>query len=542
MKVAKLLALPLLFLLCVPTMALGQGTLPPPTVVVRMNSIDSLIDHVKFLAGLAGEKDAARQIEGLIKTKIGEKGLEGVDSRRPFGFYGRVGKDIEDITAAVLLPIADEKAFLNLLKNLEFQAVKGGDGIYTIKTGFPFDAYLRFANKYAYITAVSMAALEDKNLLDPAKILAGKPTSAFALTIQLDQVPDAAKQLTTSMAEQVLQEAQDKKIPGESPAQKAFRKAAINAVTRLIAAVLKDGKELMTEVELDQKSGDLSATFSHSGKSGSELGTGIEGLAKYPSQYGGFMKTNAAFKGLGHIKLPDPLVKALGDVIDETRTMALEGIQDAAKKQQVETLFSVLSPTLKAGDFDGALLLTSKGKHLTLLTASKVTKGDELGKTIRDLVRASLKDLPPALRENIKLDLDSVGPTKIHKLQLPPAVDPGITMVEAVFGELSFYVAFTNDTMFLSVGKEGLQAIKEAIPVKAAAASPVLFYEIDVARLISVVHPEQADKVRAQFPGGQGSTVRFTVEGGRAVTVRLHTNVAVLRFMGQLHEMKAGRN
>src|ERR1700693_1331328 len=115
MKIGKLLALPLLLLLFVPAVVLGQANMAPPTVVLRVNSIDSLIEHVKFLVGLAGQKDAARQIEGLIKTKIGDKGLEGVDSRRPFGLYGRVGKDIQDVTAAVLLPIADEKAFLNLL-------------------------------------------------------------------------------------------------------------------------------------------------------------------------------------------------------------------------------------------------------------------------------------------------------------------------------------------------------------------------------------------------------------------------------------------
>ena len=503
MKVARLLALPLLFLLSAPAMVLGQGTLPPPTVVVRINSIDSLIDHVKFLVGLAGQKDAARQIEGLIKTKIGDKGLEGVDSRRPFGMYARVGKDIDDVTAAVLLPIADEKAFLNLLKNLEFQTVKGGNGIYTIKTGSPIDAYLRFANKYAYITALNTAALEDKNLLDPAKVLAGKATSAFTLTIQLDQVPASAKQLTTSMAEQVLQEAQDQKIPGESPAQKAFRVAAINTVTRLIASVLRDGKELMTEVDLDQKSGDLSATFSLSGTSGSELAAGIEAIAKYPSLFAGLVKTNAAFAGLGHLKLPEPLVKALGDVVDEARAMALAGIADGGNKQQAEALFNVLSPTLKSGDFDGALVVTSKGKQLTLLTAFKVRKGDELGKTIRDLVSANLMDLPPAMRNMIKLDVAAVGPTKIHKLELP-AMDQGGKMAEALFGDLSLYVGFTNDAMYLSLGKDGLQAIKEAIPVKATAASPVIFYEADVARLIPVFHPEQADKVKAQFPGGRG--------------------------------------
>src|ERR1700680_1615630 len=125
MKACKLLALPFLLLLLLPRLAWAQANATPPTVVVRINSIDSLIDHVKCLTGLAGQKDAARQIEGLIKTKIGEKGLEGVDSGRPFGFYGRIGKELDDFSGAILVPISDEKAFINLLKSLNLQVVKG---------------------------------------------------------------------------------------------------------------------------------------------------------------------------------------------------------------------------------------------------------------------------------------------------------------------------------------------------------------------------------------------------------------------------------
>src|SRR5438045_2837626 len=131
MKVGKLLLLPVLVLVIVPAAAKAQVKTTPPTIVVRVNSIDSLINYVKFLASLAGQKDAARQVEGLIKTKIGEKGLEGVDAGRPFGFYGRIGKELDDISGAILLPIADEQAFLNLLKNLNVQIIKGGDGIHT---------------------------------------------------------------------------------------------------------------------------------------------------------------------------------------------------------------------------------------------------------------------------------------------------------------------------------------------------------------------------------------------------------------------------
>jgi hypothetical protein len=533
MKAGKLLALPLLCLLILPAAARAQAT-TPPTVVLRINSMDSILDYVKFLAGLAGQKDAASQIQGLIKTKIGDKGLEGVDSGRPFGFYGRIGKELDDISGAVLLPIADEKAFLNLLGNLNLQVAKGNDGVYTIKTGSPIDAYLRFANKYAYITGLNTTALEPKNLLDPATVLAGKPTSAFSLTIQLDQVPDAAKLITTAQAEQVLQEAQNKMIPGESPAQRDFRIAALKEVAKLIASVLKDGKQLHTEVDINQKAGDLGASFSISGVAGSDLAKGIEAIGTTTSMFAGLLKRNAAFNSLGHIKLPEAIAKALGDVIDEAQKSALDGIHDATKKQQAESLFKAIVPTFKTGDFDGAMLATVEGQELTVVGGFKVKNGDELGKTVKELVSVHLKDLPPALRQNVQLDLDAVGSTKIHKVEIQ-AFDEGAKMAAKVLGDLSIYVAFRNDAVLYAVGKKGLQAIKAAIPIQASSKSPMLFYEVDIARLITLAPPKEAEKAKALFPNGQGGIIRLSVTGGQALTIRLNTKVSVLQLFGQLH-------
>src|SRR5581483_1464986 len=90
----------------------------PPAIVVRVRSLDSVLQNARQLVTLTGEEAAARQIEGLLKAKVGTKGIEGIDPARPLGAYVRFGKDIEDISGAVLVPIADEKAFLDLLERL----------------------------------------------------------------------------------------------------------------------------------------------------------------------------------------------------------------------------------------------------------------------------------------------------------------------------------------------------------------------------------------------------------------------------------------
>ncbi len=538
MRFVKSFAFPFLLVLVLPAMVKAQAKTVPPTIVVRLNSIDALVQHAKFLASLVGQNDAARQIEGLIKSTLGDKGLDGVDSTRPLGAYGRIGKELDDISGAVLIPIANEKAFLDLLTKFGITTIRGRDGVYTVKTNTPIDAYLRFANKYAYVTALNTAALDEKNLLDPLMVLAGKPSTPFALTIQLNQIPDAAKLITTGQAEQVLQEAQNKTIEGESPAQKAFRVAALQESAKIIAMVLKDGGELKTDIDVNQASGDLAASFSISGTSGSELANKIQAMAKGPSMFTGLLKKDAAFNGMGHIKLSAALTKALVNVIEEARTKALEGIADADKKQQADTLFKVILPTFQTGDFDGAAVVMSKGQKLSVVTAFKVKDGNELGKTIRDLVSTKLKDAPPAVKDNIKLDFETVGATKIHKIDLA-FLGAEAKKLETLVGTPVLYVAFRNDALFMSLGKDSLQGIKEALPVQPTGTSPLFFYEVDVARLMYLAPPEQADAAKKLFPTSSGGIVRLSVDGGQAITVRLTMKVAALKLLGQVHEAVA---
>ena len=65
--------------------------------------------NIKLIVQLAsGKENVAQQIEGLIKTKIGPNGLEGIYLKRPFG-DGRIGKEIEDVAGVIMLPIADHR-------------------------------------------------------------------------------------------------------------------------------------------------------------------------------------------------------------------------------------------------------------------------------------------------------------------------------------------------------------------------------------------------------------------------------------------------
>src|SRR5947208_1318971 len=97
-------ALPIVLLLA-PAVRAGDKTADTPTVVIRVKSLNVLLDNLNLVVRLVGQEEAAQQIEGLVKSKIGKKGLEGIDPARPFGVYVRFGKAIDEINGAILIPM-----------------------------------------------------------------------------------------------------------------------------------------------------------------------------------------------------------------------------------------------------------------------------------------------------------------------------------------------------------------------------------------------------------------------------------------------------
>src|SRR5262245_34448378 len=152
MRTRWLTCLALLALAALPTPPLAAQQKPqtPPTVVLRVRSLDTLFDTARLVAGLFGKEETVKQLEDLIKSKAGPKALEAIDAKRPVGLYARIGKDISDLQAVFLIPVASEKGFLDLLANLDYKAEKGKDGLYAVKQNIlPNDVHLRFAHGYA---------------------------------------------------------------------------------------------------------------------------------------------------------------------------------------------------------------------------------------------------------------------------------------------------------------------------------------------------------------------------------------------------------
>src|SRR5262245_43643335 len=145
----------------------------PPTVLVRVAPLDEITETAGYVAALADQEEAAKQFLGLMKALTGPKGLEGIDTKKPWGAYGDISAAALDSPVVILLPIADEETFLGALKSrFGLEPKKGGDGVYKQEIpGAPVTAYFRFANGYVYATAQNAANIDPKAPRKPGDVL-----------------------------------------------------------------------------------------------------------------------------------------------------------------------------------------------------------------------------------------------------------------------------------------------------------------------------------------------------------------------------------
>jgi hypothetical protein len=517
-----------------------------PTFVVRLKSIDGLIADTKYIAGLVGQAEQADQAEKILQGMAGPKGLAGtgIDTRRPIGLYSIVTPAGVDSYAALLVPVADESAFVefanDMLGRAGAKAEKGEDGVYTV-TGIPAPVpiYFTFAERYAYVTAQNKEALDAARRQSPAKVLAGDDTTLAAVTLRIDQIPDMIKQIALGQIEVQMAAAKDRKEPNETPAQAQFKGQTVDYVAQQVKSLLTDGQTLELKVGIDRKTDDFSAQLNLTAKPNTPLAKEIAGMANRTSPYAG-IRGLAMQMGV-NVAVPEKLRGALAAVIDEGFQRELSKKADAAEKEIARKVFGVLGPVVKAGRLElfAGLRGPDANGHYTAGAVLRVPDG----KAIEQLVRDLLPQVPPQEREQIKLDAEKVGDTSVHR------VDVGKTMDaegKRIFGDnAALLVAFPREAVVVTLGGEAAGATRALLGASGTQPALPFVIEASVARLAGLdknAGPE-ARKVATEVFGldPQGKDLlRLSVEGGQGLRVRFGMKGHAIRFGAQMHEKVGG--
>jgi hypothetical protein len=515
-----------------------------PTIVIRLDSINNLIEDVKYLATLSGQKDKAEEGLGFVKAAVDSKSIDkAIDFNRPLAMYASIdAANPTESPGAFLIPLADEKRFLDLLEQNQLTAEKGDDGVYTLNLPFPpIPIYFRFANKYVYITAQNKSAVTKENLLDPSKVFGSGKMATLSGEFRLDQIPDEVKEMLVSQLESEIAKEKEKTIPGETEALTKIRHKLIDETTKQFAILIKEAGQVVFSLDVDRKAGELKAEGSFSGKPGSSLAAGIAKLSKAESLFAGLASSQSAMDFLAHLVIPENIRQAYEPLVDEGIKEALKDEKDSTKREWAEKVFKALEPTLKAGEFDGLFTLRGPGtdKHYTFLTAIKIKEGQKVEQVARDLVKV----VPERDRDMIKLDADKAGSVKIHRVDIQEKYDE---KVRNVLGDNPLYLAFSQNALLLSGGADGLSLLKEAVKAEPKAA-PLMQDVISMAKLALLIErragreggataAEESRKASEEaFGKGDKNSdqIRFIVEGGPSLKGSFVISASVVKFLAQ---------
>jgi hypothetical protein len=514
-----------------------------PAAIVRIKSLDGLVGDAVYLAKLLGKEEEAKQGEALFRGMVPSGDSAGIDTKRPLGFYGSLREDVKNSPGVLLIPVTSEKAFISFLSEKSVDAKKGDDDIYTLSTSLvpvPVDIFCRIANKYAYVTAQSKEHLAKDKLVDPAKVVGGSRDAVLYASFHIDQVSQRLKDLGLGVLDLRVNE-HVKHPPGATKAQKELINATVASVSKQIGSFVKDGSSIEFLLDLDRKVNALVLETTISGKKGSRLANDISDVGQAKSLFAGITGGDAALSLLAHVVAPDSIRQMLGPVVDEAFQKITEKEQDANGRALQERFFKSLAPTVKAGELDllNRMFGPDKDNHYSSVGGVKVIEGKE----IEDALRAIVAVLPPQVKEAIKLDAETAGDAKIHRLDFQTQYDPA---ARQIIGTHPIYVTIRPNMFLVAVGPDGLKVLKEAV-VAQPAVGPMFQLDMSLARLAPAfgqVAAGRGDKNAAEyiqnaakeaFGGGKGEDqIRVAVEGGANLKAKVSIKAPVLMFLGKL--------
>jgi hypothetical protein len=502
-----------------------------PAVEVRLVSATDLAPVIEYGGGLFGQGENAKQFGELIKALAdNEKGLEGLDLKRPLGFYAVLAEKVEDSTVVLMIPAADEESVVGLMSGkLSLDPKKDEKtGVYTLEVpNFPATVYFRFSDKYLYATLRSADGVAKDKLIAPKTFFADKTVGVLTASVHFDRIPADLRKGVYGQLELQLKEGADKNA---DPASKRINEFLIDAGVDAVKTLLTEGETLTAAIDLEPKSDDIKLSLAVTPKGGSTLSKTLASFADRDSIAAAVaaVKNPVLAAGLNFTLPPETKKKfaALAEGLVKDAVDNAKGDDQAGLKLVTDALL----PTLTAGDFQLGVVVSDAGKGKVGLTAAvKTVKGAEIEKTAKTLAQF----LPADLAE-FAADADKAGDRNIHKLTF--AKPEGVP-----FGSDTLWLLTADDLLAVHTDPkaDGLKAVGTAKASKA----PMLNLEMSWVRFSRMTNSAEADTIKnvvnSVFEDGKTDgldTLKVTGTGGKQLTLNVTLKGKALAFLAAMNQ------
>lgn len=526
----------LALVLCVPLMPAAEPA-AEPAVILRASSLDGLIDDLRHLFKKAGREDEGKAFEKSMQARTGPKGLEGVDTKKPLGLSAELSVKLDQSPILVLLPIADEAAFLKFVGGLGHEPKKQPDGSYRVTVeGIPFisQAMFRFAHGYAYamLKITEGTKLPAEADLPKPELALGKANASVSLAVNIAAIPAPLRKVSVSMIGLQLGG-----LKGEGDGD-PLRDALVEDATAWMKALLEEGQRVELHLNVDPKTEQFRVEMAATAREGTALAKDLASVGNLQSPAASVLAREAALTGAMRMVFPRFTNKSLLPLIDKNVNDLLDLLQ-AHERETAEPVAKALLPTLKAGGLDVAAQMRGPDKdgRYGVIVAVGVREGKKLEAGIKE----TYGKLTARSKRGLKLDADKAGEIAIHQAD-QERID---AKTRELLGDGPVYFALRDDVLILAGGADALKVLKEALATKPATAAP-LRLEMSLKALapaLAKVDPEMKDAPKAakEAFGDGDDRVRLEATGGNTFTLKLTLPTAALTFANTLDKARTGK-
>ncbi len=508
-----------------------------PGLEIRVQSANDLTGYFEYVGSFAGQGEQGKQFAELIKAFGGEKGvIEGVNLKKPLGAYAVFSPGMVDSQFVVMLPVADEKAFVNLLKNrLSIEAKDEGDGLYSFtmpKVPTPF--FFRLHEGYACVTVLDPKHIEPKSLLAPEAFFKEKEAALLSVVLHLDRVPEEFRKVFLAQMELKINDSKPaNKNAGEDFGFWLVTEGGMRAVTSL----MNEGRTLTLKLLVAPKTDDVTLAITLTALEGSDLAKSIAALPSKPALAA--LAANAknpvvafAISAAVPASMKKELASKLDDVLDDAAKNA------GAQRDVVSRILESFAPTLKSGDYEFGVAITGEAEDgkLRLVAAAKAKDGKEVERLAREYA-----SFVPAEQAKFEFDVAKTASGSLHKLSVYDGD------LKRLYGSETVWAGIGDSLYVLGFEPKGDEAKRVASLTPGT--SDMLMLRVAATRLEPLIDPSTdpgmikdveievfGDAVK---PGADEA--KLTVKGGEQLAITLNLKGKMVEFMTMLDAKKKAK-
>jgi hypothetical protein len=453
-----------------PTVAKAQTEKLEPIVVVSVESVDNILEDVKFISSIVGTPDDS-PINPVKLIALTFQGMTiGLDTTKAGGGYMTVDPDTDEPIAIGFLPLDDLDKFLGSIEQQVGKPKDLGGGLYEFTK--PQEMYMKDGGGWLFVAAQKehLSAVPAK----PLELLAGLDKEYdVSVSVNMRNIPAKYREMAVKQMQDGFEQGlENQPVDGED--RKIAEKIGKRSMESIVS-LIEETETMTIGLTLDETKKSIALDIAITALEGTDLARQMALQQDVKSSFGGFLMPEAAVNLHLTSTMAREDIETFGLMLQTARKKAMEEIDnddnietDAERdtaKRLLGDLMDVVDKTVKAGKMDGGAALILKPEELTFVAGGFVADGKKLEKIVKEGVSLA-KDEPDF--PEFKFDVDTYKSVSFHTAQIPLREENEET--RKLFGDKMLVAIGTGEkSLFVAFGKDPISTIKSVMDKSAAA-------------------------------------------------------------------------